>query len=552
MPVGLKVRLLQQQCGKMLGIDSLKDRHVSSASDRALLQQHEATIAALTTANATLTAQLSSLQQQLDWFTRQLFGQKSEKRLGVDAAHQASLLTSLGVPTVALPELPAETVAVRRPKQRSADTVNDSGLRFDARVPVEVIEVPDPALDLVPELREVIGEKVTWQLAQRPGSYVVLKFVRKVIKRRDTQEIVCAPAPASVLDKTAADASLLAGLLIDKALYHLPLYRIHQRLQDAGLALARGSLLNWSQRAIELLEPIAEAQFHHVLQSRVLAMDETPIKAGLQGPGKLHQAYLWPLYGEDDEVAFRYAKTRAHANVRTILGAGFSGTLLTDGYGAYDAYAKKNASVTHAECWAHCRRGFEEAQASDPVAVEQALALIGALYRHEAAIRDNNLEHDAKLKYRQQHSEPILRAFWAWCDAQCHRSDLHPSHPLAKALKYARARQSQLQVFLSDPDVPIDTNHLERALRAIPMGRRNWLFCWTELGARHLAIIQSLMVTCRLHNVHPFAYLVDVLQRVGQHPASRVIELTPRVWKTQFVHRPLPSALHNVRQDAAD
>ena len=108
-----------------------------------------------------------------------------------------------------------------------------------------------------------------------------------------------------------------------------------------------------------------------------------------------------------------------------------------------------------------------------PKASAEALALIGALYRHEQLIRDQNLEGKEKLAYRTEHSEPIVRAFWIWCDAQCHRPDLVPSNPLAKALAYARERRTRLQVFLTDPEVPIDTNHLERALRPIPMGRRN-------------------------------------------------------------------------------
>lgn len=96
-------------------------------------------------------------------------------------------------------------------------------------------------------------------------------------------------------------------------------------------------------------------------------------------------------------------------------------------------------------------------------------------------------------------------------------------------------------MFLSDPDVPIDTNHLERGLRCIPMGRRNWLFCWSEVGAEHVGIVQSLLTTCRLQGVDPYTYLVDVLQRVAIHPASRVDELTPRRWKAQFADTPLRS-----------
>ncbi|WP_226859586.1 IS66 family transposase, partial [Acidithiobacillus caldus] len=130
-----------------------------------------------------------------------------------------------------------------------------------------------------------------------------------------------------------------------------------------------------------------------------------------------------------------------------------------------------------------------------------------------------------------------------WCHQQRQRMDLLNSDPLAKALVYAENHQAQLKVYLNDPEVPIDTNHLERALRVIPMGRKNWLFCWSEVGARHVGIIQSLLTTCRLHHVDPYTYLVDVLQRVALHPARDVEALTPRVWKDRFANNPLRSDL---------
>lgn len=191
----------------------------------------------------------------------------------------------------------------------------------------------------------------------------------------------------------------------------------------------------------------------------------------------------------------------------------------------------------------HCRRTFEEAKESEPESVAIALAYIGRLYEHEAYLQDHSINGEEKLNYRTKNSLPIVEAFFSWCHEQRQRIDLVKSNPLSKALAYALKRQQALKVFLSDPDVPLDTNHLERALRVIPMGRRNWLFCWTELGAEHVGIIQSLLVTCRLHDVNPYDYLVNVLQRVGTHPASRVGELTPREWKSRFADNPIQSDL---------
>jgi transposase len=188
------------------------------------------------------------------------------------------------------------------------------------------------------------------------------------------------------------------------------------------------------------------------------------------------------------------------------------------------------------------------AKDGEPTASAEALALIGALYRHEEVIRERGLTGQEKLAYRSAHSEPVVQAFWAWCDRQCHRPDLLPSSPLAKALHYALARKSNLQVFLADPEVAIDTNPLERALRPIPMGKKNWLFAWTEIGAERVGIIQSLLVTCRLQGVDPYTYLVDVLQRLSVHPARRIRELTPREWKARFSSNPMKSDLALAQQ----
>ncbi len=510
-------------------------------------------IKALRAENTNLREQLESLTTQLEWFKRQVFGERSEKRRWVDAAIQSDLLAGLLEQSAPAVPPPTEKITYERRKHRG-DAVNDSGLRFDNSVPVETIHVsPAPEVaDLPADQRIVIAEKVSYRLAQRPASYVILKYVRQVIKAANSGQLFTPPAPDHVLEGSVADVSFLAGMLVDKFVYHLPLYRQHQRLGASGITLARATLTNLAARAIDLLSPIHDAQFQNILRSRVLAMDETPIKAGRRVPGKMRQAYFWPLYGDADEMVFPYSPNKAASNVQALLGEGFSGVLVSDGNDAYARYAATRAGVTHAECWAHTRRHFERALEADPVGAGEALDLIGALYRHEQRIREQRLTGEAKHRYRISHSAPVVSAFFAWCDTQCRRPDLLPSHPLTRALNYARVRHDALRVFLADPEVPIDTNHLERALRPIPMGRRNWLFCWTELGARQVGIIQSLLVTCRLQGVNPYDYLVDVLQRVARHPAADVIQLTPRVWKETFAAKPLTSDLGRITARHAD
>ncbi len=307
-------------------------------------------------------AERDALKQELDWFKRQLFGRKSEKRL-IEHPDQMDLGALLGDAAPPSAPEPTEKISYTRlkGKQRRDEDVTDSGLRFDERVPIETIELSAPQLNGADaDQYEVIDYKITRRLAQRSGSYVVLEYRRPLIRDKRASSLMEVPAPSAVFDNSLADVSLLAGILVDKFLYHLPLYRQHQRLADAGITLSRSTLTNYVQRAIGLLEPIYDAQWQHILQSRVLAMDETPIKAGKAGRGKLKQTWYWPVYGEADEICFSWSRSRGKAHVVDQLGA-FAGTLLSDGYAAYDAYAKTRPKVTQAQCWAHTRRYFERA-----------------------------------------------------------------------------------------------------------------------------------------------------------------------------------------------
>jgi transposase len=337
--------------------------------------------------------------------------------------------------------------------------------------------------------------------------------------------------------------SVLVGLMVDKFRYHIPLYRQHQRMQAAGLTISRSSLSNWVHRSISLLEPIYMAQLNSILHSKVLAMDETPVRAGRSSKGKMRRAYFWPIYGDQHEVAFPYASSRAHAHATSILGE-YCGTLISDGYGAYDDYAARRDEVVHAQCWVHVRRGFVKAENLEPERCAEAIERIAALYQIEKEIREKNLADEAKQRVRGEKSKPIVAEFFEWLKKELAASALIPSNPFTDAANYAFKRKKDLEVFLADPDVPMDTNHLERALRVIPMGRKAWLFCWTEVGAEKVGQIQSLISTCVLHDVDPYTYLVDVLQRIDTHPQSRAAELTPRLWKENFAEAPIRSLLH--------
>ena len=495
-------------------------------------QQLTSSVNTLTTDNDGLKSRVQELARQLEWFKRQLFGSKSERRLVDPDGRQLDLGEwNQG-------DAPESEITIaehrRRSRKRPDEGAEESGLRFDPSVPVEEIRIPHPALDAD---HEIIGEKETYRLAQRPSSYFVLKYIRPVIKRKDNGKIVCSPAPAAVLGKSLADVSLLACMVIDKFRFHLPLYRQHQRMAAAGVHLARSTLTGLMHRSGNLLQPIYEAQLSSVVSGGTVAMDETPIKAGRKHRGKMKTGYFWPIYGDRDEVVFPFSNSRSGAILQETLDK-YCGVLLTDGYAAYKTYAAQINGIVHAQCWSHSRRHFLKAENIEPELTETALDYIRRLYEEEGELNRRQLDGTKRLEQRAKQCKPIVDEFFEWVKKVLEKHVLLPSNPFTAAANYVLAREESLRVFLEYPDVPIDTNHLEREIRPIALGRKNWMFCWTEIGAQYVGVFQSLLATCRLQGVDPYTYLVDVLQRVEDHPASDVAALTPRLWKERFADNP--------------
>lgn len=534
---------------------------IPSATDQSALDKAIKDKLAYAQAMGQLQEENAALKSRIAWFEKQVFGSTSEKRV-IDNPHQACLLSE---PTrTEIESAPNKTVngyeRGTAKKERPDTGVTDSGLRFGPEVPVETIKViPEELTGPDADHYEVIDTKITYKLAQQPASFLVLAYHLPVLKKKDVAPnsdnvpaLITTAMPDQVLEGSIADVSLIVGLLSNKFLYHLPLHRQHQQMTDNGITVARSSLTHWTQRGIELLRPIVEAMLLHVLQSKVLAMDETPIKAGRQHKGKMKQAYFWPVYGEDHEVVFTFSESRGKQHIIDTLSKAYSGTLVTDGYAAYARYAEKTDGVTHAQCWVHARRYLVNARDSSPAEIDTALDIIGPLYQVEKQIREQQLSGEKKRKVRLERSKPQVDNVFAWIDEQCQRLDLTPQHPLTKALKYIKTRETELRVFLEDPDVPMDTNHLEREIRPIPMGKKNWLFCWSELGAEHVGLIQSLISTCKLQGINPHTYLTDVLQRVSDHPMSRIEELTPRLWKEKFADDPMRSVVYKPVNDVVE
>jgi len=517
-----------------------------------LLLEHHALVATQTVDLRTKQRQIEHLKFQLAKLRRFRFGQSSERLEGIEQMVLSLEALEASVAQVCVPAsaaIEADVPEKGQPTRRKHLPENFE--RFDNRIEPSECACPDYGGPL-----GVLGSDTAEVLEVKTVTFTVTRHIRPKKRCSTCSVIVQAPAPSRPIEKSFAGASLLALILSWKYAFHLPLYRQCQIFAHAGLTLSRTTLMQWVGASSELLGPLAAALAKHVLAPNINA-DDTPIKVLAPGTGKTKKGRLWTYvrdgrgWGSTDPPAVWYRYSASwHGKYPQQHLAGFEGKLQVDAYAGFEPLFVPTkpgvvARVLEIACWAHARRGFFEALTAEPTGAAEALEQIKALYAVEDQIRDRKLTGEAKQLHRLTHSKPLVELFFEWVDRQMERQGFTPSNPFIQALNYVRERRVGLEIFLTDPDVPIDTNHLERALRVVPMGRKNWNFCWTELGAKHVGIIQSLIVTCRLHGIDPYTYLVDVLQRISEHPASRVAELTPRLWKQHFAANPLRSDIED-------
>ena len=395
-----------------------------------------------------------------------------------------------------------------------------------------MVDVPSTVCPCCAGMLHRIGEDVSERLDIVPAQFRVLVVRRpKYACRACTDVVVQAPAPARLIEGGLPTEATVAQVLVSKFADHLPLYRQAQIYARQGVALDRSTLADWVGRAAFLLRPVHERLFDRLKASSKLFADETTAPVLDPGRGRTKTGQLF-AYARDDRpwggtdppgVVYVYAPDRKAERPIAHLD-GFKGILQVDGYGGYKVLAKQG-EVRLAFCWSHVRRHFYELATSGPAPIAaEALARIAALYRIEAEIRGRYAEERRSL--RQERSRPLVEALEPWLRMKLQL--ISQKTKLAAAIRYALSRWDGLCLFLDDGRVEIDNNVVERSIRPLALTRKNALFAGSDGGAEHWAVIASLIETCKLIGVEPYAYLADVITRiVDGHPNSRLDELLP-------------------------
>lgn len=512
-----------------------------AAKDAALVSEQERV--------AKLTAQVESLQRDLDQLARQLFGRKTERvdpaqlkfefDSAIEEAAEDEPFDKDG-PSALLDALASEEEAERAEEAETAANAPSKPRRKRRRDRIpENLEVR--RTELHPALEELqcscgcqkerMGEEVSRKLEVIPARFFWRETVRVKYVCRKCAEITRPSLPPEPIEKGLAGASLLADLLISKYDDHLPLNRLVRIYGREGVELTKSTLGSWVSQAVGLLESIAQQVMEDVLSRPVLQTDETGVLVlDPTAPGGRTKGRMWVYCGQPGELAYRYSPTKEAEWPLAHL-ARFKGTLVADAYSGFDKLYE-SGSILEAGCNAHARRYFKKVLDAEPNRQEAKWALLAyqRLFAVEREAKEAGLDADARLALRREKSAPIVKPFYSWLQRLSRQ--LVPSDPLRKAVNYALNQRKALCRFLDDGRVELDNNRSERSLRQVAVGRGNWLFAGSPDGAECMATALTLIMSCRELGVSSRDYLVDVLDRVSTHPASRVSELTPRAWST--------------------
>lgn len=509
----------------------VKEQAVTIREQNAMLEKQSVMLAKQSAMLEEQNEKIASLQNQLEWCKRQIFGQKSERL--TDLPGDVPELPGFEMPETIEPKV--ETVKVpghdRRKKNRKGScTVEIPDDMERVEVLIDVPEEERTLSDGTPLVR--IGEDRSEKLAFRPGEYYVKEFIRpKYACPSDSKlGVVQEPMPSSIVEGSKFDTSFMAHLIEEKFAFHMPLYRICEKLAGRDIRVTRQVLSQMVKTCGQRVLPLFDLMIERTLEQGVIFTDDTPIK--LQRKNKCKEARMWIYIGGLPNAppyhVYQFTTDRSHRHPTKFL-ENFKGKLHADAFAAYEKLDKFEG-VFWAACWAHARRKFENAltgSSDDPsLWVMQQMRYL-FLFERVAW----NRSPEERLRIRDEHERPIVNEIFKRFGKELKSGTLLPKSKLADAIGYMQTRRDNFELYLNDADLRMDNNAAERGLRKLTIGRKNWMFVGSEKAGNSMAALLSLVQTCRAMGITPHVYLEDLFNRLLDHPASRLEELLPDQWQ---------------------
>jgi transposase len=529
--------------------------HAMILAERATRLEAEAVAARAQAVNAGTEALITHYRLEIEKLRRQLYGTRSEKKARLLEQMELQLEELEAAATE--DELAAEQAAARTQTVQSFQRKRPSRKPFPAHLPRErvVIAAPDNCPCCGSTKLSKLGEDITETLEVIPRQWKVIQTVREKFSCRDCETITQPPAPFHVTPRGFAGPNLLAMILFEKFGQHQPLNRQSERYRREGIDLSLSTLADQVGACTTALLPLYALIERHVLAAERLHGDDTTVP--ILAKGKTIKGHIWtyvrddrPFGGRAPPAALYYAsRDRRHEHPARHL-QGFTGILQADAYSGYNEVydpSRAQGPITAALCWAHARRQFFEladiaanarrgrsAAAISPIALE-AVKRIDGLFDIERGINGQSAEE--RLRVRREQSAPLVAALEAWLRQQ--RSRLSNSSAVAGPIDYMLRRWDRFIRFIEDGRICLTNNAAERALRGFALGRKSWLFAGSERGADRAAVMATLIMTAKLNDVDPQAWLADVLARINDHAIHRLDELLPWNWAAEMERRKL-------------
>jgi transposase len=530
---------------------------------RQVVADREAQVQVLADHAKDVEAQLARARLQIEQMLRRQYGRSSEKLdpnqllfdgLLIMTADQAATQRTTSPDEPSAPPAPPLVPAPRRRHEHGRAPLPEHLERVEV-----LIEVPeeDRICPVTGEPMIVIGYETSEKLAFEPARLYVKVITRpklvSPLRHNGHTGVIVAPMPDFPIARCKADASLLAGIVTAKFADHLPLHRQEAIFKREGVHLSDTTMDGWLMQAGEEIQPVLWTAFRQALfEVDYVATDDTPVDLIEPGRGEVRQARLWIYLRYADPpppgtpppstgpprcqspirprlIVYDFTVDRCRERPREFLGD-WRGRLQADAYSGYDLTFRLPGMV-EVGCWSHARRGFKEALSSRPREAAEVITRIAGLYAIEKEVR--GAAPDVRLAARRERAVPILADIFRR-NAELTAASL-PSEPLAKACGYLTNQREALLRYTADGRLEIDNNTAENWIRPVAVGRNNWMFMGSEDGGKHNAMYLSLVQSCRCNNINPWRYLCDLFSRIMSHPANRVRELLPDVWK------PLPA-----------
>lgn len=490
-----------------------------------------------------LTERVEKFSQQIEWLQRQLFGRKSEKIDPSQPFFDALMIQAIETNAPAAEAPKVETTVVAHTRKHTPHGRGE--LPAHLRREIEVVDVP-AGQKVLPDgtERPVIGHEESERLAYTPAEFYV-----KVTRRpkygspagAEENGVVIAPIPERLIPRCLADETLLAHVIVSKYADHLPLYRLETVFQRSEVKVTRQTMWRWMKECGLALEPLKQTIQTQLFATGLVHSDDTPVdllEDDIEKPrGKqIRQARLWVATASPRAgpwTVYDFTRSRATEGPAVFF-KNYRGRIVCDAYTIYDRLIERNAALELRGCWAHARRYFLEAhRTSHPREGAEFVAIIGRLYEIEREIAE--ADNATRLCVRRERSLPLLNEIHTRIESQLPNTP--PKSGLAKALAYANGIWPRLIAFVDDPQVGIDNNPAENAIRPVALGRKNWLFVGDYDAGRAAANLMSIIATCKRAGIDPFAYLCDVLVRIPSMKTTELASLLPGNWAPATVKR---------------